>query len=267
MGKVYLVGAGPGDPELFTLKGKRLLEICNVVVYDALVSAPILAMANPLADRIDVGKRRGHHTLLQAETNKLLIELAQMHPIVVRLKGGDPFMFGRGGEEMIDLIKAGIAVEVVPGITAGIAAPAYAGIPLTHRDFCSAVTFVTGHEAAGKYRPLVDWDAIARAGETIVIYMGLHNLPQIVPRLLHVLSPNTPIALIRQGTLPDQVNFYSTLGKILDQLEAQPFTPPAIVVIGEVVRLGREFNPIGGESSLWLGSEQSPSADKIPPDG
>jgi len=248
MGKVYLVGAGPGDPDLLTLKGKHLLEICDVVVYDALVSAPILAMANPQAVQIPVGKRRGRHTLLQSQTTQLLIDLAQTYPIVVRLKGGDPFVFGRGGEEMADLIAAGIPVEVVPGITAGIAAPAYAGIPVTHRAFSSTVTFVTGHEAAGKYRPAVDWTALAHSSDTIVIYMGLHNLPQIVPRLLQAgLSPTTPVAVIQNGTLPDQVNFYTTLGEILQKGE---FTPPGIVVIGEVVKLGRGFNPIGSAPSL-----------------
>lgn len=265
MGKVYLVGAGPGDPALLTLKGRHLLEICDVVIYDALVSEPILEMTNPHARRINAGKRRGRHTLLQTETTQLLIDLAQTHPIVVRLKGGDPFMFGRGGEEMTDLIKAGIEVEVVPGITAGIAAPAYAGIPVTHRGFSSSVTFVTGHEAAGKYRPEVDWRALAKGSETIVIYMGLHNLPQIVPLLLQGgLSPATPLALIRQGTLKDQVNFYTTLGKILDQLDFEEFTPPAIVVIGEVVSLGREFTPIDS-APLWLfDSVQIPGADKTP---
>ena len=179
LGKVYLVGAGPGDPGLMTLKGKTLLECADVVVYDALVSPQILAMINPQAEQINAGKRRGRHSLIQDETTQLLIEKACTHPIVVRLKGGDPFVFGRGGEEMEDLIKANIPVEVVPGITSGIAAPAYAGIPLTHRSYSSSVTFVTGHESAGKYRPAVNWEAIARGSETIVIYMGIHNLPYI----------------------------------------------------------------------------------------
>jgi uroporphyrin-III C-methyltransferase len=162
VGKVYLVGAGPGDPGLLTLKAKSLLEHADVVVYDALISPAILAMIDPQAQRIDAGKRRGKHSLLQEETTQLLIDHAQVHPVVVRLKGGDPFMFGRGGEEMQDLLAAGVPVEVVPGITSGIAAPAYAGIPLTHRDYNSSVTFVTGHEAAGKYRPELNWQAIAQ---------------------------------------------------------------------------------------------------------
>ncbi|MGL4622788.1 MAG: uroporphyrinogen-III C-methyltransferase, partial [Chroococcidiopsis sp.] len=177
VGKVYLVGAGPGDPGLFTLKGKALLECADVVVYDALVSPAILGMINPLAEKINAGKRRGKHSLVQEDTTQLLIEKARDNAVVVRLKGGDPFIFGRGGEEMEDLVAAGVSVEVVPGITSGIAAPAYAGIPLTHRDYSSSVTFVTGHEAAGKYRPKVNWAAVAQGSETIAIYMGVHNLP------------------------------------------------------------------------------------------
>jgi uroporphyrin-III C-methyltransferase len=237
-GKVYLVGAGPGDPGLMTIKGKTLLEHADVVIYDALVSPPILAMINPQAERIDAGKRRGRHSKLQDETNQLLIEKAQNHAVVVRLKGGDPFVFGRGGEEMEALIKAGIAVEVIPGVTSGIAAPAYAGIPVTHRDYSSSVTFVTGHEVAGKYRPQINWTAIAQGSETIVIYMGVHNLPNILPELLAGgLLPETPIALIRWGTLPDQSQLIGTLETIVEQIEESQFEAPAIAVIGRVVDL------------------------------
>lgn len=238
MGKVYLVGAGPGDPGLLTLKGKGLLELADVVVYDALVSDPILAMINPQAERIDAGKRRGRHTLLQEETTRLLVEKAQDHAIVVRLKGGDPFMFGRGGEEMQDLLAAGVSVEVVPGITAGIAAPAYAGIPLTHRDYSSSVTFVTGHEMVGKYRPQVDWQAIARSSETIVVYMGIQNLPQIVMALESAgLAVETPVALVRWGTRPDQEDLIGSLATIVEQVQVTGFQAPAIAVIGPVVHL------------------------------
>lgn len=238
LGKVYLVGAGPGDPGLFTIKGKTLLEVADVVVYDALVSPQILAMINPNAEKIHAGKRRGFHTMDQEEITQLLIEKAQEDAIVVRLKGGDPFVFGRGGEEMQDLLAAGVSVEVVPGVTAGIAAPAYAGIPLTHRDYSSSVTFVTGHEAAGKYRPEVNWQAIARGSETIVIYMGVHNLPYIVSELTAGgLSPETPVALVRWGTCPEQEELIGTLGAIAQQVEATGFTSPAIVVIGDVVNL------------------------------
>ena len=237
-GKVYLVGAGPGDPGLMTLKGKTLLEHADVVIYDALVSPPILEMINPQAERIDAGKRRGRHSKLQDETNQLLIEKAQAHAVVVRLKGGDPFVFGRGGEEMEALIKAGISVEIIPGVTSGIAAPAYAGIPVTHRDYSSSVTFVTGHEVAGKYRPQINWKAIAQGSETIVIYMGVHNLSNILPELLAGgLLPETLIALIRWGTLPDQSQLIGTLETIVKQIEENQFEAPAIAVIGRVVDL------------------------------
>lgn len=238
MGKVYLVGAGPGDPGLMTLKGKSLLECADVVIYDALVSPAILAMINPQAEQINAGKRMGRHSLLQEETTHLLMEKAQDHAIVVRLKGGDPFIFGRGGEEMAELVQAGVAVEVVPGITSGIAAAAYAGIPLTHRLYSSSVTFVTGHEAAGKYKPAVNWQAIAHGSETIVIYMGIHNLPYIVEQLGAAgLSLETPIALVRWGTRPDQEELIGELGTIVEQVEHTGFGAPAIAVIGSVVNM------------------------------
>lgn len=238
LGKVYLVGAGPGDPGLLTLKGKTLLECADVVIYDALVSPPILAMINPRAERVHAGKRRGRHSLLQQDITHLLIAKAQTHAVVVRLKGGDPFVFGRGGEEMADLVRAGIPVEVVPGVTAGIAASAYAGIPLTHRDYSSSVTFVTGHEAAGKYRPQVNWQAIAQSSETIVVYMGIHNLDYIVEQLQQAgLAPETPIALVRWGTRPEQEELTGTLSTIVSRVESAQFGAPAIAVIGRVVYL------------------------------
>lgn len=237
-GKVYLVGAGPGDPGLFTLKGKALLEAADVVVYDALVSPPILAMVNPQAKLLPAGKRRGYHSLSQADITQLLIEQAQQHATVVRLKGGDPFVFGRGGEEMGDLLAAGIPVEVVPGITAGVAVPAYAGIPVTHRRLSSSVTFVTGHESVGKYRPEVNWSAIAEGSETIVIYMGVHNLPKIVQALTDGgLQSDTPIALVRWGTRPEQSELVATLATIEDEMKATGFAAPAIAVIGNVVTM------------------------------
>jgi uroporphyrin-III C-methyltransferase len=238
LGKVYLVGAGPGDPGLMTLKGKALLECADVVIYDALVSPAILAMINSKAEKINAGKRMGRHSLLQSETTQLLIDKAHTNAIVVRLKGGDPFIFGRGGEEMEELLKAGISAEVVPGITSGIAAPAYAGIPLTHRLYSSSVTFVTGHEAAGKYQPTVNWNAIAHGSETIVIYMGIHNLPYIVQQLHSAgLSLETPIALVRWGTRPDQEELIGKLKTIVEQVETTGFGAPAIAVIGSVVNM------------------------------
>jgi uroporphyrin-III C-methyltransferase len=238
LAKVYLVGAGPGDPGLMTLKGKALLECADVVIYDALVSPAILAMINPNAEKINAGKRMGRHSLLQSETTQLLIDKAHDNAIVVRLKGGDPFIFGRGGEEMEELLKAGISTEVVPGITSGIAAPAYAGIPLTHRLYSSSVTFVTGHEAAGKYQPTVNWNAIAHGSETIVIYMGIHNLPYIVQQLHSAgLSLETPIALVRWGTRPEQEELIGQLKTIVEQVDKTNFTAPAIAVIGAVVNM------------------------------
>ncbi len=238
VGKVYLVGAGPGDPGLLTLKGKILLESADVVVYDALVSPEILAKIAPHAEKIDAGKRMGRHSLLQNQTTELLIAKAREHAIVVRLKGGDPFIFGRGGEEMEDLIAAGVSVEVVPGVTSGIAAPAYAGIPLTHRNYSSSVIFVTGHEMAGKYRPGVNWSAIAQSAETIVVYMGVQNLDRIAHELMTAgLAGDTPIALVRWGTTPNQQELIATLETIVDRVELHKFSAPSIAVIGNVVKL------------------------------
>jgi len=240
LGKVYLVGAGPGDPSLLTLKGKTLLENADAVVYDALVSPAILDCCRPDARLINAGKRSGRHSLPQAETTQWLIDLAREVAVVVRLKGGDPFVFGRGGEEMAALVQAGVPVEVVPGVTAGIAVPAYAGIPLTHRDYSSSVTFVTGHEAAGKYRPAIDWGAIARGSETIVVYMGVRNLPKIVGELLAAgLAAETPIALIRWGTRPEQEALFSSLERVVQRVAETGFAAPAIAVIGNVVQLAQ----------------------------
>ncbi len=236
MGKVYLVGAGPGDPGLLTVKGKALLAHADVVIYDALVGSAILNLIPPTAERIYAGKQCGAHTLPQEQITALLIEKAQTAAVVVRLKGGDPFIFGRGGEEMLALVQAGIPVEVVPGITAGIAASAYAGIPLTHRELSSSVAFVTGHEAVGKYRPQVNWRALAEAVETLVIYMGIHNLGHIATELLAGgKAPDTPVALIRWGTTPEQEIHLLRLDSLVAQ--PPPVLPPAIVVIGAVVTL------------------------------
>lgn len=244
-GKVYLVGAGPGDPGLLTVKGKAILEQADVVVYDALVGPAILASIRPQAEKIAAGKRRGRHSQPQSEITQLLLEKATTNAIVVRLKGGDPFVFGRGGEEMADLLAAGVPVEVIPGITAGIAAPAYAGIPITHRDYSSSVTFVTGHEAAGKYRPQIEWQAIARGSETIVIYMGVHNLSEIVAQLqAGGLAGDTPIALIRWGTLPQQEELIATLATIVDAVAVRKFAAPAVAIVGNTVKLHSLLNRV-----------------------
>ncbi|MGB3786426.1 MAG: uroporphyrinogen-III C-methyltransferase [Phormidesmis sp.] len=251
IGKVYLVGAGPGDPGLMTVKAKTLIECADVVVYDALVSEPILNWINPQAERIHAGKRRGRHSMSQAQITQVLLQKAQEQAVVVRLKGGDPFVFGRGGEEMAALMAAGVPVEVVPGITAGIAAPAYAGIPVTHRGYSSSVTFVTGHESAGKYRPDVNWSAIAQSSETIVVYMGVHNLPNITRSLIKAgLPETTAVALIRWGTRPEQEQLIGTLGDIVEQVAQTEFEAPAIAVIGRVVELQpllAPASPVNGE--------------------
>lgn len=260
VGKVYLVGAGPGDPGLLTVKAKTLVECADVVVFDALVSQPILHLINPRAERIHAGKRRGRHSMSQADITQLLLTKAYEHAVVVRLKGGDPFVFGRGGEEMRELMAAGVPVEVVPGITAGIAAPAYAGIPVTHRGYSSSVTFVTGHESAGKYRPQVNWSAIAQASETIVVYMGIHNLLNITHSLISAgLSGDTPVALIRWGTRPEQEELIGTLDTIVEKVATSDFQAPAIAVIGNVVDLRSQLasaSPIHGEH--WAAT-QGPS--------
>ncbi len=251
IGKVYLVGAGPGDPGLMTVKAKTLIECADVVVFDALVSKPILNWINPRAEKIHAGKRRGRHSMSQTQITQLLLSKAHEQAVVVRLKGGDPFVFGRGGEEMADLMAAGVSVEVVPGITAGIAAPAYAGIPVTHRGYSSSVTFVTGHESAGKYRPEVNWKAIAQSSETIVVYMGVHNLLNITQALIAAgLPETTAVALVRWGTRPEQEQLIGTLGDIVEQVARTGFEAPAIAVIGKVVELQpllAPASPVNGE--------------------
>jgi len=235
-GTVYLVGAGPGDPELLTLKAHRLLRGCDALVHDSLVPKALLDLVPEHCERHFVGKRRGHHSVPQPSTNALLLELAGRHRSVVRLKGGDPFLFGRGGEEAAHLAARGVAVEVVPGVTAGIAAPAYAGIPVTHRRAGSSVTFVTGHEEIDKGRPGVDWRGLARSSDGLVIYMGLHNLRRIGQELVAGgLDPATPAAVIQQGTLRGQRLLIASLAELPDRVEAEGFASPSIVVVGEVV--------------------------------
>jgi uroporphyrinogen III methyltransferase/synthase len=241
-GIVYLVGAGPGDPGLLTLRGRDCLAVADVVVYDYLANPELLAHAPETARRIYVGKQAGQHTLTQEQINALLVEQGLAGQRVVRLKGGDPFVFGRGGEEALALQAAGIPVEVVPGVTAGIAAPAYAGIPVTHRTLTSVVTFATGHEDPEKDEPAIDWAALAVGGGTLVFYMGVGNLPGIVTRLTqNGRRPDTPVALIGQGTLPVQRVVEGTLATIVARVEAAGLKPPAIIIVGEVVSLRREL--------------------------
>lgn len=235
-GRVFLIGAGPGDPGLLTVKGMRCLEGADAVVYDALADRRLLRHARPEAERIYVGKTAGRHTLPQAEINRLLVELARAGKVVARLKGGDPFIFGRGGEEAEELVAAGIPFEVVPGVTSAVAAPAYAGIPLTHRDFTSTVAFVTGHEDPTKDESSIAWAQIATGIGTLVFFMGVGRLPEIVGQLLrHGRPAETPAAVIRWGTRADQVVVTGTLGDLVEK--SHGMKPPALIVVGEVVRL------------------------------
>ena len=235
-GTVYLVGAGPGDPELLTVRAHRLLQQCDALVYDSLVPTELLDLVPAACERHFVGKRRGHHSVPQPSTNAVLLDLASRHRVVVRLKGGDPFLFGRGGEEAAYLAERGVAVQVVPGVTAGIAAPAYAGIPVTHRRAGSSVTFVTGHEEIDKARPGVDWRGLARSSDGLVIYMGLHNLRRIAEELLAGgLAADTPAAVIQQGTVEGQRLLISPLVELADRAAAGNFVSPSIVLVGQVV--------------------------------
>ena len=214
--KVYLVGSGPGDPELLTIKAKRLIESADVILYDQLPGEAILSMLPESAERIDVGKYAGNHKLSQWQINELLVKRAKEGKMVVRLKGGDPYLFGRGGEEAQALAAEGIKVEVVPGITSAIAVPAYAGIPVTHRDFASMVTFITGHEDPDKEDTSLDWELLARFEGTLVILMGVSMLERNVKELVrHGKSIDTPVAVIERGTRPDQRVTIGTLAEIV----------------------------------------------------
>lgn len=233
-GIVYLVGAGPGDPGLLTLRGLKCLQKADVVVHDRLANQQLLEYA-PQAEIIDVGKMPDYHPVLQERINSILMKNARKGKVVVRLKGGDPFVFGRGGEEARDLAEAGIPFEIVPGVTSAISVPAYAGIPVTQREMACSVAFITGHCAGSK--PLdINWQALSQGIDTLVFLMGVHNLKLIVSSLLEVgHSPETPIALIERGTLPEQRVVTGTLEDILEK--AADIKPPAIIIVGEVVRL------------------------------
>jgi uroporphyrin-III C-methyltransferase len=232
-GKVYLIGAGPGDPELMTLKAARALGRADVVLVDELVNRGCLAHARSDARVIEVGKRGGCKSTPQAFIEKLLIQHARQGMVVARLKGGDPFVFGRGGEELSALLEQGIEVEVIPGITAGLGVPAALGIPVTHRGLARGVTFVTGHSED------TDWSCLAKSGTTLVVYMGLRNLEKILSSLRSAgMNPQTPACIVENGTLKTQRQRIATLGS----LTAQGFQGPAIIIVGEVVRLARSVH-------------------------
>ena len=235
-GTVYLVGAGPGDPDLLTVKAQRLLKQCDALVYDSLVPKELLDLVLDSCECHFVGKRRGHHSLPQQKTNSVLVEMARRHSGIVRLKGGDPFLFGRGAEEAAYFDRHGISVEVVPGITAGIAVPAYVGIPVTHRLAGSSITFVTGHEEKDKRRPSVNWRGLAKASDGLVIYMGVHNLQHIVDELVAGgLNPCTSAAIIQQGTVIGQRCIKAPLKQLVKEVEKLKFISPSIIMIGAMV--------------------------------
>jgi uroporphyrin-III C-methyltransferase len=240
-GKVYLVGAGPGDPELLTLKAVRCLRKADVVVYDRLINTAILEEVHPNAELIFAGKGPGCHTMKQEQINALLITHAQLGRIVVRLKGGDPFVFGRGGEEALALHAVGIPFEVVPGVSSAIAVPAYAGIPVTHREVASSFTVITGHEDP-HHASTVNWEALAAVGGTLVFLMGVTKLSYITQRLAEGgLPADTPAAVIQQGTVNQQRIVTGSLATIAEQAEREHITSPATVVIGAVVNLHAEL--------------------------
>ncbi len=276
VGKVYLVGAGPGDPGLITVKGARLLALADVVVYDYLANPRLLAHA-PTAQKIYVGKQAASHSMTQEQINAVLIEHGLAGKNVVRLKGGDPFIFGRGGEECLALSQAGVPFEVVPGITAAIAGPAYAGIPVTHRDFNSSFTFITGHEKEEEYKDEeskargaaagssdLDWTSIAKL-PCIAFYMGVKSLPRICAKLIeHGMNPATPAATIRWGTMPKQQTVVATLDTLPAQVAAAGLKPPAITIIGQVVSLRQSMNwfetrPLFGQTIVVTRTRQQAS--------
>lgn len=234
-GKVYLVGAGPGDPGLFTIKGMELLRKADVVMYDALSNPDLLKECKDGAELIDAGKRARDHHLSQWQTNELLVKYAAERKLVVRLKGGDPFLFGRGAEEAEELRKAGAEVHVVPGVSSSISVPELAGIPVTHRDYASLVTFITGHEKADREEDRIDWRSLVNGHGTLVILMGLGNAGKISKELIEGgMSPDMPAAVISKGSTPDQRVETTTVSKLEQTIREKALEPPGIMVIGEV---------------------------------
>lgn len=242
LGKVFLVGAGPGDPGLMTVKGLERLRRAEVVVYDRLVDENILKETNAKTEKIYVGKASSHHTLEQEAINRLLIEKAKEGKRVVRLKGGDPFVLGRGGEEAEALSQKGIPFEVVPGVSSAVAVPAYAGIPVTHRGVASSFTVVTGHKASDQGEPRIAWDQLAAATDTLVILMGMKNLAHVVDQLIQNKKPSsTPVAVITEGTTRRQRCVAGTLRNIVEKVRSENLGSPSVVVVGHVVNLRKRL--------------------------
>ncbi len=242
-GKVYLVGAGPGDPGLLTIKAADLLKAADCVIYDYLVNPAILRYAAPQAEKLYVGKSGGGRSWKQDDINQLMIAKANEHRLVVRLKGGDPFVFGRGGEEALALVEAGIEWEIVPGVTAGSAVAAYAGIPVTHRGVSSSVAFVTGHETAGNSPPNRRWEHLANGADTLVFFMGVAKVGEIAEQLIqHGRAATTPVAVVRWGSYDEQEVYVSDLTNIAALVERKNVKAPALIVVGEVVRLREQLN-------------------------
>ncbi|MCE5271875.1 uroporphyrinogen-III C-methyltransferase [bacterium] len=264
-GKIYLVGAGPGDPELITFKAVRAIAAAEVIVYDYLVNPALLEHARPEAERIYVGKKAGAHTLRQEEINALLVKLASQGKIVTRLKGGDPFVFGRGGEEALEAVEAGVEFEVIPGVTAGVAVPAYAGIPVTQRGVASSVTFITGHEDPRKEESDIDWAALAALRSTLVFYMGVSRLESIAAQLVaHGLPGSTPAAVIHRGATAHQRTVCGTLADIAARVREAALAAPAIIVVGEVVALREKLDwferrPLFGRTVIVTRSREQAS--------
>ncbi len=232
-GRVYLVGAGPGDPGLITQKGLKYLGEAEVVIYDRLLDERLLEAASPQAEKIYAGKASSAHSREQEEINELLVAKAKQGKTVVRLKGGDPFVFGRGGEEVEALVENSIPFEVVPGISSVVAVPIYAGIPVTHRGLASSFAVVTGHEDPAKDSSSIDWAKLATGADTLVFLMGMQNLPEIVARLLeHGRPPETPVAVVRNGTHPEQETVTGTLRNIVKEVKAHRLAAPAVIIVG-----------------------------------
>jgi len=242
VGMVYLVGTGPGDPELLTVRAATLLRQADAVLYDNLVSAQVLQLLPAGAERIYVGKRRSEHAVQQNEINQRMVDLARQGRVVLRLKGGDPFIFGRGGEELEYLVDAGVRFAVVPGITAAVGVAAYAGIPLTHRRLAQSCTFVTGHLQDGSMD--LDWPMLARTRQTVVVYMGLLGLPMLCSRLIeHGRDPATPIAIVQQGTTRGQRVLEGTLATLPGLVAQAGLHAPTLIIVGEVVTLAKRLAP------------------------